>query len=319
MSLRVAVQMDPLEGINIAGDSTFSLMLAAQERGHILWHYGPESLCYDDGRVLAHGARRVALKPVKGDHFRFLTPGESLDLARDTDIVLLRQDPPFDMAYVSTTHLLERAQAQGCLVVNDPAHVRNAPEKLFVLDFADLMPPTMITRTVQDVRDFQARHGDVVIKPLYGNAGAAVFHLKAHDANLVALIELFQQSWREPFVVQKFLPDISKGDKRIILVDGNPVGAVNRLPKKGEIRSNLAVGGLAQRSDLTAREHEICRRLKPELQKRGLLFVGIDVIGGYLTEINVTSPTGIVAIDQFEGSSIAMQIWEAIEARRQKG
>ena len=312
MTLRVAVQMDPLDKINIAGDSTFALMLAAQERGHRLFHYAAGDLSYRDGRLTAP-AHPVTVQRVAGDHYRF-EDVQTIDLADDVDVVLMRQDPPFDLAYITATHLLERIQGQT-LVVNDPAAVRNAPEKLFVLDYAEFMPPTLITRRLEEARAFHAEHGEVVVKPLYGNAGSAVFHVGKTDANLAALTELFGQVWREPFMVQAFLPDVSKGDKRIVLVDGKPAGAVNRLPKAGEIRSNLAVGGTGAATELTPREREICAKLGPELAKRGLLFVGIDVIAGYLTEINVTSPTGIVAIDRFNGTDTPSLIWDAIEAR----
>ena len=312
MGLKVAVQMDPMESINIAGDSTFALMLAAQARGHALWHYEAGALSYRDGRVSAL-ARPVTVQAVAGDHFRFGEP-VTLDLGRDADVVLMRQDPPFDLAYITATHLLERIQGET-LVVNDPAAVRNAPEKLFVLDFARFMPPTLITRRLDDARAFQAEHGEVVVKPLYGNAGTAVFHIGRNDSNLAALTELFEQVWREPFMVQRFLPDVREGDKRIVLVDGKPTGGVNRLPRDGEIRSNLAAGGRAEATALTAREEEICAAIGPELARRGLLFVGIDVIAGYLTEINVTSPTGIVAIDRFNGTHTPGMIWDAIEAK----
>ena len=312
MSLRVAVQMDPLETINIAGDSTFALMLSAQKRGHKLFHYAAGDLTYRDGRLTAP-AREVTVQRVLGDHFK-AEAVKTIDLGDDIDVVLMRQDPPFDLAYITATHLLERIQGQT-LVVNDPAAVRNAPEKLFVLDYAEFMPPTLITRRLDEARAFHAEHGEVVIKPLYGNAGSAVFHVSRNDANLAALTELFGQVWREPFMVQAFLPDVSKGDKRIVLVDGKPAGGVNRLPKAGEIRSNLAVGGKGAATELTPRELEICAKLGPELAKRGLVFVGIDVIAGYLTEINVTSPTGIVAIDTFNGTDTPGLIWDAIEAR----
>ena len=315
MALRVAVQMDPLETIKIAGDSTFAVMLAGQARGHRLWHYQAADLTYVDGRLTAP-ARAVTVQRVEGGHFT-AGPVEIIDLGRDVDVVLMRQDPPFDLAYITATHLLERIQHET-LVVNDPAAVRNAPEKLFVLDYAEFMPPTMITRSLEQTRAFHAEHGEVVVKPLYGNAGSAVFHVGKTDANLAALTELFGQVWREPFMVQAFIPDVSKGDKRIVLVDGQPVGGVNRLPKKGEIRSNLAVGGKGEETELTTRELEICAKIGPELAKRGLVFVGIDVIAGYLTEINVTSPTGIVAIDRFNGTDTGALIWEAIE-NRQKG
>jgi len=315
MSLRVAVQMDPLESINIAGDSTFALMLAAQARGHRLFHYAAGDLTYRDGRLTAP-ARSVTVQKVAGDHHKS-GDFQTLDLAEDVDVILMRQDPPFDLAYITATHLLERIQHQT-LVVNDPAAVRNAPEKLFVLDYAEFMPPTLITRRLEEARAFHAEHGEVVVKPLYGNAGSAVFHVGKTDANLAALTELFGQVWREPFMVQAFLPDVSKGDKRIVLVDGKPTGGVNRLPKAGEIRSNLAVGGKGAATELTPRELEICAKLGPELAKRGLVFVGIDVIAGYLTEINVTSPTGIVAIDAFNGTDTPGLIWDAIETRHAK-
>jgi glutathione synthase len=287
-------------------------MLSAQARGHSLYHYAAGDLSYRDGRVYAP-ARPVTVQRVAGDHFKFGEP-KLLDIGADTDVVLMRQDPPFDLAYITATHLLERIQHET-LVVNDPAAVRNAPEKLFVLDYAQFMPPTLITRSLEEARAFHQAHGEVVVKPLYGNAGSAVFHVGKTDANLAALTELFGQVWREPFMVQAFLPDVAKGDKRIVLVDGKPAGAVNRLPKKGEIRSNLAVGGSGAQTELTARELEICGVLGPELAKRGLVFVGIDVIAGYLTEINVTSPTGIVAIDKFNGTDTPALIWDAIEAR----
>jgi glutathione synthase len=304
--------MDPLETINIAGDSTFAVMLGAHARGHRLWHYAAGDLSYRDGRVTAP-ARPVTVQRVDGDHHSYGT-WETLDLAADVDVVLMRQDPPFDLAYITATHLLERIQGET-LVVNDPAAVRNAPEKLFVLDYAEFMPPTLITRRLDEARAFHAEHGEVVVKPLYGNAGSAVFHVGKRDANLAALTELFGQVWREPFMVQAFLPDVSKGDKRIVLIDGKASGAINRLPKDGEIRSNLAAGGRAEATALTPREIEICEALGPELARRGLLFVGIDVIAGYLTEINVTSPTGIVAIDKFNGTDTPKLIWETIEAK----
>lgn len=312
MPLDIAVQMDPIETINIAGDSTFAIMLGAQARGHRLWHYGAGDLTYRDERVTTP-ARRLTVQRVAGDHFNF---GETrtLDLADDVDVVLMRQDPPFDLAYITATHLLERI-ADRTLVVNDPMSVRNAPEKLFVLDYARFMPPTMITRKLDQARAFHAEHGEVVVKPLYGNAGSAVFHVGRNDANLAALTELFGQVWREPFMVQAFLPDVAKGDKRIVLVDGKVAGAINRLPKTGEIRSNLAAGGRAEATGLSPREIEICEALGPELARRGLLFVGIDVIAGYLTEINVTSPTGIVAIDNFNGTDTPAMIWDSIEAK----
>lgn len=311
--LTVAVQMDPMEGINIAGDSTFHIMLAGQARGHKLYHYLAPDLSYRDGRVLAQ-ARPVKVQKVVGDHFAFGAP-ELLDLGRDVDVVLMRQDPPFDLSYITATHLLERVQPET-LVVNDPASVRNAPEKLFVLDYARFMPPTMITRDLAQVRSFLAEHGEIVVKPLYGNAGNAVFHVGQSGANLSALVELFNASWVEPFMVQAFIPGVAQGDKRIVLVDGKVAGAINRKPGEGEFRSNLAQGGYAEAAGLTPREEEICAAMAPELKRRGLVFVGIDVIGGkWLTEINVTSPTGIVAVDRFNGTDTAGLIWDAIERR----
>jgi glutathione synthase len=313
MPLRAAVQMDPLPGINIGGDSTFALMLGAQRRGHQLYHYLPDALSYIDGRVLAR-AHPVTVQRVAGDHFRLGDP-ELLDLGRDVDVVLMRQDPPFDLGYITATHLLERIQGET-LVVNDPAAVRNAPEKLWVLDFAAFMPPTAITRSLDTARAFLTEHGEIVVKPLHGNAGKAVFKVGRDGANLAALIEIFNAAYREPHMLQAFLPEVADGDKRIVLVDGEVAGAINRRPGAGEIRSNLAAGGSAEPSDLTEREREICAALAPELKRRGLLFVGIDVIGGHwLTEINVTSPTGIVSIDTFNGSDTPALIWSAIERR----
>ncbi len=313
VSLKVAVQMDPIGSINIAGDSTFALMLSAQARGHQLFHYGAEDLNYEDGRVWAK-AHPVTVQRVAGDHYRFGDP-VSLDLGDAADVVLMRQDPPFDLGYITATHILERI-ADRTLVVNDPVSVRNAPEKMFVLDYARFMPPTLITRSLDEARAFLARHGAIVIKPLHGNGGKAIFKVGADGANLSALIEVFNMTWREPHMVQAFLPDVAKGDKRIVLVDGEVAGAINRLPGEGEIRSNLAVGGSAVKTELTPEERAICAALGPELKARGLIFVGIDVIGGkWLTEINVTSPTGIVAIEKFDGTDVAAMIWEAIEAR----
>ena len=313
MPLRVAVQMDPLERINISGDSTFAIMLGAQARGHRLYHYLADALTYQDGRLYA-GAHEVSVQPVPGDHFR-LGEFAILDLGRDVDVVLMRQDPPFDLGYITATHLLERIQDET-LVVNDPAGVRNAPEKVWVLDFARYMPPTMVTRSLGAAREFAARHGDVVIKPLHGNAGKAVFKVGKDGENLAPLMELFNATYREPHVLQAFLPEVADGDKRIVLVDGEVTGAINRRPAKGDIRSNLAAGGTAEAAELTETEQEICAALGPELKRRGLLFVGIDVIGGkWLTEINVTSPTGIVAIDTFNGTNTPGLIWDAIERR----
>jgi glutathione synthase len=317
MSLKVAVQMDPLEGISIEGDSTFAIMLGAQGRGHALWYYRAEDLSYEEGRLWTM-ARPVTVRPVKGDHF---TLGEPvlLDLGRDCDVVLMRQDPPFDLGYITATHLLERIRGET-LVVNDPASVRDAPEKIWVLDFARFMPPTLLTRSLGAARKFLEKHGEVVVKPLHGNAGKAVFKVGRDGSNLAALIEMFNSAYREPHVVQAFVPEISEGDKRIVLVDGEVAGAINRIPGAGEIRSNLAVGGSAAKTDLTETEREICAALGPELKARGLLFVGIDVIGGkWLTEINVTSPTGIVAIDKYNGTDTPGMIWDSIEAKIPKG
>lgn len=313
MSLRVAVQMDPLDRINLAGDSTFAIMLKAQELGHSLDYYAPEDLSYAEGRLWTMGYP-VTVQRVAGDHYRFGEP-RILDLGREVDVVLMRQDPPFDLGYITATHLLERIRGET-LVVNDPASVRNAPEKVWVLDFSQFMPPTAITRSLGLTRKFLAEHGEIVIKPLHGFAGGSVFRIGPDGRNLASLMELFNRTYREPHVIQKFIPEIAKGDKRIVLVDGAVAGAVNRVPDQGEIRSNLAVGGKAAKTELTKREQEICAVLGPELQKRGILFAGIDVIGGkWLTEINVTSPTGIVAIDQFNGTDTPGLIWEAVERR----
>jgi glutathione synthase len=312
MPLTVAVQMDPLENVAIAGDSSFALMLEAQARGHRLFEYQADALTYEDGRVRAQ-AREVRVQRVDGAHFTAQAP-VSLDLAEEVDVVLMRQDPPFDIAYITAAHLLERLRGQT-LVINDPRSVRDAPEKLFVLDFAQFMPATLITRSIDELRAFHARHGEIVMKPLHGNAGAAVFRIGRDGANLRALAELFGEVWKEPYIAQAFLPAVSKGDKRIILVDGEPIGAINRVPGAGEIRSNLAAGGTAAKTALSDREREICAALGPHLRQRGLLFVGIDVIGGFLTEINVTSPTGLVALDRFDGINSAGLIWDAIERK----
>ncbi|WP_137679262.1 glutathione synthase [Aurantiacibacter suaedae] len=313
MSLRVAVQMDPLETINIAGDSSFALMLSAQARGHEVFHYDVATLGYDEGRIIAWG-HPVTLRNEVGNHFE---KGEKrrLDLAEDIDVILMRQDPPFHLGYISAALLLDRLKGQT-LVSNDPREVINAPEKMFVLDYARFMPPTLVTRQLEDVRAFMGRHGSVVVKPLHGNGGKAIFKLDAEGTNLSALFEVFNQTWPEPHMVQPFLPSVAQGDKRIVLVDGEYAGAINRKPGEGEFRSNLAQGGSAEATGLTAREEEICAAMGPELKRRGLVFVGIDVIGGeYLTEINVTSPTGIVAIDKFNGTDTAGRIWDALERR----
>jgi glutathione synthase len=318
MSLRVAVQMDPLATINVAGDSTFAIMLAGQSRGHVFYHYLAPDLTWEAGRLYAL-ARPVTVRHPEtgepaGSHF---TAGEPvlLDLGSDIDVVLMRQDPPFDLGYITAAHLLERLEGET-LVINNPASVRNAPEKVWVLDYARFMPPTMVTRSLDATRRFMEKHGDIVIKPLHGNGGKAVFRVPADGSNLGALIEVFNNMWVEPFMVQAFLPNVAKGDKRIVLIDGEIAGAINRKPGEGEFRSNLAVGGSAEATELTERELEICAALAPELRARGLVFVGIDVIGGeWLTEINVTSPTGIVAIDRFNGTDTGALIWSAIERR----
>jgi glutathione synthase len=313
LALTVAVQMDPLETINIAGDSSFALMLSAQQRGHRLFHYAAEDLNWSDGRLWTK-ARPVTVQRVAGDHFTAGAP-LCLDLGEEADVVLMRQDPPFDLGYITATHLLERI-SDRTLVVNDPASVRNAPEKVFVLDYARFMPPTLVTRSLDEARAFLKEHGAIVVKPLHGNGGKAIFRVGPEGENLSALIEVFNQTWREPHMVQAFLPGVAQGDKRIVLVDGEVAGAINRLPGEGEFRSNLAVGGSAEKTELTAREREICEALGPELKRRGLIFVGIDVIAGqWLTEINVTSPTGIVAIERFDGTDVAGLIWDAIERR----
>jgi glutathione synthase len=314
MTLRVAVQMDPLESINVAGDSSFALMLSAQARGHRLWHYDVRSLAWEDGRLTAW-ARPVRVQRVEGQHFAFERDEAKIDLAKDIDVVLMRQDPPFDLGYISAALLLDRLKGTT-LVVNDPHSVVNAPEKMFVLDYARFMPPTLIARRIEDVRAFQRRHGAVVVKPLHGNGGKAIMRVEADGTNLSAITELFGQVWPEPFMVQPFLPEVADGDKRIVLVDGEFAGAINRKPGHGEFRSNLAQGGYAEATTLTAHEEEICAAMGPELKRRGLVFVGIDVIGGkWLTEINVTSPTGIVSIDAFNGTDTPARIWDAIEAR----
>jgi glutathione synthase len=313
MTLRIAYQMDPIAGLNIAGDSTFALMLSAQSRGYTNYSYHVDDLTWEGGRLYAMATPATVRRDV-GNHF---TAGDPvlLDLGRDTDVVWMRQDPPFDLSYITATHLLERIQGET-LVVNDPASVRNAPEKLFVLDYAHFMPPTMITRSLGAARKFLAEHGEIVIKPLHGNGGKAIFKVGADGANLSALIEVFNNAYVEPHMVQAFLPSVAAGDKRIVLVDGVVAGAINRIPGEGEIRSNLATGGTAMKTELTVREAEICAALGPELKARGLVFVGIDVIGGeWLTEINVTSPTGIVAIDRFNGTDTVAMIWDAVEAR----
>jgi glutathione synthase len=311
MSLAVAIQMDPIETVDIDGDSTFVLALEAQARGHALYHYLPRNLFFREGRVYAR-ARPMSVRRERGNHAAMGTP-EVVDLAT-MDIVLMRQDPPFDMAYITATHLLEHVHPQT-LVVNDPVHVRNAPEKLFVAHFEGLLPPTLITSDRVEIAAFRAQHKDIIVKPLFGNGGAGVFHIKPGDENLNALLELFTQLYREPVIVQRYLPEVREGDKRIILIDGEPAGAVNRVPAAGEARSNLHVGGTAKKATLTAREREICEAIGPTLKERGLVFVGIDVIGAHLTEINVTSPTGLQEINRFDGVKLEARIWDAIERR----
>jgi glutathione synthase len=312
MTLTVAIQMDPIERIDIAGDSTFALALEGQARGHTLLYYGPRDLSLRDTKVGAR-VRSLRVKNERGNHFTLGDPyGYELSQA---DVVLMRQDPPFDMAYITATHILERVQP-ATLVVNDPFHVRNAPEKLFVTNFKDLMPPTLISSEREEIRTFRAEHRDIILKPLYGNGGAGVFRLRPEDENLNALLEMFTLFYREPVVVQRYVPEVRKGDKRIILVDGKPVGGINRVPAAGEARSNMHVGGRAEPVELSARDLAICATIGPELKQRGLIFAGIDVIGDYLTEINVTSPTGIQELKRFGGADAASLIWDVIEARR---
>ena len=310
-TLKIACQMDPIDRIDIRGDSTFAILLEAQQRGHDIFYYTPPALALDGSRLLARGAR-LTVRDEPGNHYGL--GEERLENLAERDVVLLRQDPPFDMAYITSTHLLERIHP-ATLVVNDPHHVRNAPEKIWVLDFLDFMPPTLVTRSLHDVQAFRARHGDIILKPLYGNGGASIFHVRPDDTNLGSLVELFQTVFREPFMVQQYRPEVRFGDKRIILVDGEVAGAINRVPAEGEARSNLHVGGTALPTELTQREAEICARLGPELKRRGLIFAGIDVIGDYITEINVTSPTGIRQVKAFGGNDIAAMIWDAIERR----
>ena len=312
MGLKVAIQMDPVEGINIDADSTFALALEARRRGHRLWHYLVQDLSFVHGRVRAR-ARALEVRREVGNHAA-LGGFEDLDLAA-VDVVLMRQDPPFDMAYITATHLLEHIHPKT-LVVNDPFHVRNAPEKLFVTQFPDLMPPTLITADRRAIDAFRLEHGDIIIKPLFGNGGAGVFHIQPGDENLNALVEMFTSRSREPIIVQRYLPEIRAGDKRVILIDGRAAGAVLRVPARGEARANLHVGGKAMKTTLSKRERDICAAIGPTLKERGLIFVGIDVIGDYLTEINVTSPTGIQEIDRFDATSLEAEIWETIETRR---
>lgn len=312
MALKVAVQMDHINSIRIGGDTSFALCLEAQKRGHELYHYTPDRLSMRDGVVSAR-VEELSVRDVEGDHF---TLGEQIsrDLS-EMDVVLLRQDPPFDMNYITTTHILERIHPKT-LVVNDPAWVRNSPEKIFVTEFPDLMPETLITKDPQEIANFRKEFGDIILKPLYGNGGAGVFHLADGDRNLTSLLEMFGQMFREPFIAQRYLKDVRAGDKRIILIDGEPVGAINRVPSETDARSNMHVGGRAEKTELTDREREICARIGPSLRERGFILVGIDVIGNYMTEINVTSPTGIREVKKFGGADIAALFWDAVEAKR---
>ncbi|MCE0505200.1 glutathione synthase [Roseivivax sp. GX 12232] len=310
--MKVAIQMDPIEAVDINADSTFRIAEEAQARGHELFYYRPDALAYQEGAVTARG-QSMTLRRKEGDHVT-LGALEERDLT-EFDVVWLRQDPPFDMHYITTTHLLQRL-SEKVLVVNDPFWVRNFPEKLLVLDFPELTPPTAIARDLATLKAFRAKHGDVILKPLYGNGGAGIFKLSVEDGNLSSLHEMFTGFSREPLIVQKYLPAVSRGDKRIILVDGEPVGAINRVPAKGEVRSNMHVGGRPEKVALTDRDREICAAIGPHLREHGQIFVGIDVIGDYLTEINVTSPTGLQELERFDGVNVTARIWEAIEARR---
>ena len=312
MALKVAVQMDHINSIRIAGDTTFALCLEAQKRGHTLYHYTPDRLSMRDGVVSAR-VEELSVRDIEGDYF---TLGEQIsrDLS-EMDVVLLRQDPPFDMNYITTTHMLERIHPKT-LVVNDPAWVRNSPEKIFVTEFPDLMPETLITKDPLEIAAFRKEFGDIILKPLYGNGGAGVFHLADGDRNLTSLLEMFGQMFREPFIAQRYLKDVRAGDKRIILIDGEPVGAINRVPSETDSRSNMHVGGRAEKTELTVREREICARIGPSLRERGFILVGIDVIGDYMTEINVTSPTGVREVKRFGGADIAALFWDAVEAKR---
>jgi len=312
MALKIAVQMDHINSIRIAGDTSFALCLAAAERGHELYHYTPDRLSMRDG-VVSAALEPLQVRDIEGDHF-ILGEAVHTDLS-EMDVILLRQDPPFDMNYITTTHLLERIHPKT-LVVNDPAWVRNSPEKIFVTEFPDLMPETLITKDLQEVLKFRREFGDIIIKPLYGNGGAGVFHLTTDDRNLTSLLEMFEQMYREPFIAQRYLKDVRSGDKRIILIDGEPVGAINRVPAESDARSNMHVGGRAEATELTPREKEICARIGPSLKERGFILVGIDVIGDYMTEINVTSPTGIREIKRFGGADIAQLFWDVVEAKR---
>jgi glutathione synthase len=312
MELSIAVQMDHISGINIAGDTTFALCLEAQRRGHALFHYTPDRLAMRDGSVTA-ALEPLAVRDEKGMHFTLGAPVRTA--LSETDVVLLRQDPPFDMNYITSTHLLERVHP-ATLVVNDPVWVRNSPEKIFVTEFPDLMPETLITKDPQEIAAFRRQFGDIILKPLYGNGGAGVFHLRDGDRNLGSLMEMFAQTFREPLIAQRYLAGVREGDKRIILIDGEPVGAINRVPSDTDARSNMHAGGRPEPAELTEREREICARIGPALKARGFILVGIDVIAGYLTEINVTSPTGIREVKRFGGADIAALFWDAVEGRR---
>ena len=309
--MKIAFQMDPIDAVDISADTTFRLAEEAQARGHTLFYYSPDSLAFQEGRITARG-HPITVKRTQGDHVTF-GDREQVALA-DWDVIWLRQDPPFDMHYITTTHLLDRL-AETTLVANNPFWVRNYPEKLMVLDYPDLVPPTAITRDLETLKEFRQRHGDIIVKPLYGNGGAGVFRLAPDDRNLNSLFELFTATSREPLIVQKYLPAVTRGDKRILLVDGEPVGAINRIPAEGEVRSNMHVGGRAVKSDLTERDREICAAIGPRLREKGQILVGIDVIGDYLTEINVTSPTGIQELERFDDTNVAARVWDAVEAR----
>lgn len=315
MDLRIALQMDPMAQINIETDSTFALALEAQKRGYSLYHYGPKELSLTNG-ILSARARKLEVRREKGHHFTLGQP-ETLNLAEDVDIILMRQDPPFDMSYITATHMLEHLKGR-VLVANNPAEVRNAPEKLFVMHFPDLMPPTLISSDKDSILAFRAQHKDIILKPLYGNGGAQVFHVDENSDNLNALLEMFTLLYREPIMIQKYLPEIRKGDKRIILIDGEPAGAFTRIPPEGEARANLHVGGRAKKTQLTPREKDICAALAPQLKARGLIFTGIDVIGDYLTEINVTSPTGLQEIGRLDGTCLEAQLWNSFEEHHKR-
>jgi len=312
MTLKVAFQMDPMDSIDITGDSSFALALEAQERGHKIFHYEPENLSLLQLKPVAK-LRSLTVQNITGDHF-YLGEQRVVDLKTDIDVILMRQDPPFDMSYITATHILEHVHPHT-LVINDPANVRNTPEKLFVTHFKNVMPPTLITSDEEEIFSFRKEFKDIIVKPLFGNGGAGVFHIKPDDENLSSLVELHKTFYREPLMIQEYVPAVRQGDKRIILIDGEPVGAVNRVPAKGEARSNMHVGGKPMKCDLTGRDREICEIIGPSLKEKGLLFVGIDVIGDYLTEINVTSPTGIQELSRFEDTNIANSIWEAIEKK----